>query len=365
MENFEHIENFNNINVFISKQSFKQNKIIKKDIRFNVSEYIKYDNIVCIGGESYLFGLTNNIVTNITHYTNSIYIYNDAEKNNKIYKKSFKNNIINYNSFTDIINRDILIINIAKLNINLLNVINKRFYKKIIIINCHHIEFWKRIKLLTNYKLILRKQYISKLYFVTVNILEYKFQIPTFISLGTSCAVAYQLNNLGLRKESYPFDWAKFNINKLNNVLENNFKDFSDINIERFSYNHDYKFIKNTGSYILKNKYNIKFAHELLVNNNYNLNLIKEKINKRIKTFYNKYKDYVYFIILNFNTKYIDFSKLIYNLDKFFISYKILYISNIHINIINDKIKCINIDNMYKDWKYSNLDWFDLIYNNL
>ena len=84
----------------------------------------------------------------------------------------------------------------------------------------------ERINILTNYKLILRKQYITNLYFVTVNILEYKYNIPKFISLGTSCVIAYQLNKLGLRKESYPFDWAKFDINKLNNVLENNFNNF-------------------------------------------------------------------------------------------------------------------------------------------
>ena len=366
MESIESMEIFNNNNVFISSQSFKQNKIINKDLRFDVSEYIKFNNLVCIGGESYLFGLTNNIVTSMTHYTNSIHIYNDADKNNKIYRKKLKNNVINYNSFKNIISGDILLINIAKLNINLLNIINKRFYKKIIIINCHHTEFWKRIKLLTNFKLILRKQYISNLYFVTVNVLEYKFKIPTFISLGTSCTVAYQLDNLGLRKESHPFDWTKFDINKLNNVLENDFKDFSDITIGKFSYNHNYKFIINTGSYILKNKYNIKFAHELLDKNDDNINILKEKINKRIKRFYNSSnKESIHFVILNNTTKYIDFNELLYNLDKNFIQYKIIYLSSFNPNIMNDKIKWIYIDNIYVDWQYSNINWFDLIYNNL
>lgn len=365
MENIENIENFNNVNVFISKLSFKQNKLIKKNLRFDVLEYINYNDLVCIGGESYLFGLTNNNVTSITHYTNSIHIYNDSDKNNKIYRKKLKNNMINYNIFKNIISGDILIINIAKLNINLLNTINKRFYKKIIIINCHHTEFWKRIKLLSNYKLKSRKQYISNLYFVTVNILEYKFKIPTFISLGTSCSVAYQLDNLGLRKESYPFDWSKFNINKLNSILENNFENFSNLTIHKFSNNHNYKFIIDTGSYILKNKYDIQFAHELLVNNDNNINILKEKINKRILRFYKKNKEYVYFIILNNNTKYIDFNKILYNLDKCFVQYKILFISQSNPNINNTKIKWIYIDYLYVDWQYSNIDWFELIYNNL
>jgi hypothetical protein len=358
------IETFNNNNVFISNNSFKQNKIIKKDLRFDVNSYINFSNLVCIGGESYLFGLTNNIVTDINHYTNSIHIYNDAIKNNKIYRKNLNNNNINYNTFNNISSGDLLLINIAKLNINLLNIINKRFYKKIIIINCHHTEFWKRIKLLTNYKLILRKQYISTLYFVTVNILEYKFKIPTFISLGTSCVVAYQLNNLGLRKESYPFDWTKFDINKLNYVLENNFKKFSDIIIHKFAYNHKYKFTKNTGSFILKNTYNVKFAHELLFNNSNDINNLKNKINNRIKRFCNKYNEYIYFIILDNNAKCIDLIKLLYNLDKYFKLYKILFISKKDPNISNNKLKYIYIDDVYTDWQYSHINWFNLIYDN-
>lgn len=359
------MEKFNDEYVFISKKSFKQNHIIKKELRFNVLKYINFNKLICIGGESYLFGLTNNLVDNIIHYTNSIHIYNDANKNNKIYRKNFKNNFINYNIFKEIVSGDILIINIAKLNINLLNIINKRFYKKIIIINCHHTEFWKRIKLLKNYKLVIRKQYISNLYFVTVNVLEYRFKIPLFISLGTSCVVAYQLNNLGLRKDSYPFDWAKFDINKLNSVLENNFKNFSDIEIYKFSNNHNYKFINNNGSYILKNIYNIKFAHELLNNNQDNIDKLKEKINIRISRFYKKNKEYVYFIIFN-NTKYnyINFDKILYNLDKYFAQYKILYISNINPYINNKKIKWVYIDNIYVDWQYSHINWFNIIYNN-
>ena len=370
------MELFNNNQVFISDKSFKQNKIIKKELRYDVNTYINLNNLVCIGGESYLFGIINNNIKYINHYTNSIHIYNDANKNNYIYRKNLNNNIINYNTFTHICSGDILIINIAKLNINLLNIINKRFYQKIIIINCHHKEFWKRINLLSNYILILRKQYISKLYFVTVNILKYKYKLPIFIPLGTSCAVAYQLNKLGLRKKSYPFDWAKLSINKINNVLENNFDSFSNLHIKKFSdmhihkdnYKNSSKCTKISGSYILYNTYNIQFAHELLINNN--INMVKEKFNNRIKRFYNIF-EFIYFIILDIdnnqsnnqsNNQYIQ--KLINNLDKFFVSYKILYISNIKVNE-NNKIKYIFSENKFIDWQYSNIDWFNLIYENI
>lgn len=357
-------ELFNKQLVFMSKKSFKQNKIIKKSLRYDVSEYIQYKYLVCIGGESYLFGLTNKYVTHINHYTNSIYIYNDTNLNNNIYKKSLNNNFINYNTFNNIVSGDILILNLARLNIHLLHIINKRFYNKIIIINCHHIEFWKKIKLLSNYKLISRKQYISNLFFATVNILKYKFNLPKFISLGTTCTVAYQLNNLGLRTRSYPFDWTKFNIDNLNNVLENDFESFNDIIIYKLSNNHNYKFIKNTNSYILKNKYNFKFAHELLTNNKTDIDILKDKIKMRIDRFYKNNKENIYFILFN-NTKNVNLIRLLNNLDKLFTTYKILYISNINPNINNKKIKWIYFDYIYVDWSYSNVNWFDIIYKNL
>ena len=67
----------------------KQNKYIKKEIRFDVNNFINNNSrLTCIGGESYLFGITNNNIIYINHYTNSINIYNDAYKNNNIYKKN-------------------------------------------------------------------------------------------------------------------------------------------------------------------------------------------------------------------------------------------------------------------------------------
>jgi hypothetical protein len=163
----------NNI-VFISATSFQQNhRILRSKIRNYVSNSIIDcgDTITCIGGESYLFGLFS--FTNVYHYSNSESIYDDLEFNNKFYKKDIYNNLINYNLYDNYFcDNNVCIINLSKLYEKMLYELNKKIYKKIIIINCNHNDFWKKIKLLNNYKLFSRKQFIcEKLkYFITVNI---------------------------------------------------------------------------------------------------------------------------------------------------------------------------------------------------
>jgi hypothetical protein len=384
---------FNKTPVFISYNSFKQNNKISKELRFYTIEILeamnlkKNNNLVCIGGESYLYGLTNNNYLKISHYTNSQSIYNDVILNNKIYKKIMINKLIDYNNYKYIKNGDILILNNAKLNINLLKIINNRYYKYLIIINCHHLEFWKRIKYLNNYILLERKHFITNNYFVSVNILKYKYQIPKFISLGNTCTVANQLNKLGLRNNSYPFDWCKINLDQLNKVLENNFKNYSNIKIKKYSTNHKYFKSDNiNGSYILTNEYNIEFAHELYTNNIQDLENLKKKIDLRINRFIKLKNKKIIFIIFDLINKN-QLIKLINNLKKYFSIFKILYINinynsdikpnNSKNNFINNYnievsnkynfIKTITIDHNYidwTDWSHSKLDWFNIIFNN-
>lgn len=336
------ITDFNNELVFISDNSFKQNNQIAKRLRKYVNFQIDNSNITTIGGESYLFGLTNKKVTHINHYSNSKSIINDAMLNNTFYKKKLDNNLINYNTFDRIKHADLLIINIARLNINLLNQINKRYYKKIIIINCHHDEFWKRLPLLSNYKLSSRKQFITDRYFVTVNILNNKNRIPIFIPLGTTCAMSYQLNEVGLRKQAFPFDWAKISINKLNKVLTNGFESFSDIKVKKWSDNHP-NFDNRGGSFIVSNPYNITFAHEVIDKNS--INEFKKILDKRIKRLLSHKDDYIKFVIFNTGKK-LDSTSLSLNLRKYFNDFEILEIQP---------------DTQFTDWHYSHMNWFELI----
>ena len=376
---------------FISNESFIQNKLISKNLRNDIMELLytikNTQSITCIGGESYIFALCNNSTKYIYHYTNSKYITNDLNFNNVRYRKNIDNNIINYNTFTNIKNANILIINMAKLNINILKVINTRFYKYIIIINCHHSEFWERKKYLSNYKLIQRKQYITNSNFITVNLFKFNSINHEFISLGGNCSVAFHLKNLGLRIHSYPFDWAKVNINTLTNILQNDFTNFTNLNIKKLSNIHHYKFIHNKSSFLLTNPYNVIFAHELMDHNNIdvnnvNLNKLKDKFNLRINRFKNlslKTNTKITFLLFNLDNSKTDLITLIHHLKKYKSKFELIYISldtNINSNLyycsyfknLNQiKIKYINIlyNNIdWKDWSFSKLDWNRIIFNN-
>ena len=333
---------FNNESVFISKNSFKQNSQIAKQLRKYVDTHINYSNISAIGGESYLYGLINKKITHINHYSNSESIVRDASLNNKFYKKKLYNSLINYNTFDKIKHADLLIVNLAKLNINLLNQINKRYYKQIIIINCHHDEFWKRLPLLSNYKLASRKQFITDSYFITVNVLNNKNKIPIFVPLGNTCTISYQLNEVGLRHYAFPFDWSKMSINQLNKVLTNGFKSFSDIKVKKYSENHP-NFDNGGGSFIVSNPYNITFAHEVIDKNS--IDEFKKLLDKRLTRLLSHKDDYIKFVIFNTGKK-LDRTLLTSNLKKYFNDFDILEIQP---------------DDQFTDWQYSHMNWFDLI----
>ena len=166
---------FNSHFVFISYDSFQQNhKILSQQIRKYVSNLIKCNSLICIGGESYLYALTNN-VKNIYHITNSLSIFYDCEFNKQFYNVKISNNLVNYNLCYINSNIKNAIINLSSLNTNLLNIINDLNLNKIIIINCHHDDFWNKIKILSKFKIISRKKFICYYlkYFITVTILKH------------------------------------------------------------------------------------------------------------------------------------------------------------------------------------------------
>jgi hypothetical protein len=167
-------QQFNSTDVFISAQSFQQNnKLIGNKLRKYVASLISHlTQITCIDGESYLYGLTC-LIPNIYAYTNSQSIYDDIKYNIKFTNCTCKYNLCDYNKINQIAQSPVCLINLSKLNQNLIQVINKSGFDKIIIISCHHDDFWKKIKLLSNYKIKFRKQFVdySMGYFLTVTIL--------------------------------------------------------------------------------------------------------------------------------------------------------------------------------------------------
>ncbi len=168
-------QTFNGYDVFISAQSFQQNnKETGNQIRKYVAHLItqlNLDQITCIGGESYLYGLTCS-VPHIFAYTNSQSIYDDIKYNSKFYNSTCNFNLCDYNKINQINQTSVCLINLSNLNGNLMRVINKVKFDQIIIISCHHEDFWKKIKFLSNYKIKSRKQFISYSlgYFLTVTI---------------------------------------------------------------------------------------------------------------------------------------------------------------------------------------------------
>lgn len=166
--------------VFMSANSFQQNhRILSRQIRKCVNDLVKnYDNksllTLLLGGESYIYGLINSITCDF--YTNSEDIYRDSIFNSKIYNIRLNSYLVDYNRVTITKNYEWCIINMSKLSIHLLDVLNRASINNIIIINCHSDDFWKKIKLLNNYYIVFRKQFICDKvkYYITVNLLTKK-----------------------------------------------------------------------------------------------------------------------------------------------------------------------------------------------
>ena len=106
--------------------------------------------------------------------TNSVNIYSNCDFNSKFYSLSISNYLVNYNKVKTIDNKYMVgLINLANLNYNLMEKINESNLEKLLIINCHHQDFWKKIKLLTNFNIDSRKQFVCNQlkYFITVTVL--------------------------------------------------------------------------------------------------------------------------------------------------------------------------------------------------
>lgn len=160
--------------VLVNKNAFIQNnKILSKIIRKKVLSYISGDNLLCIGGESYIYSFFTSMKT--TFITNNNIILQDAIFNKQFYNNNLITKLVNYNKDTFISHTDCLILNLSKLNLNIIKQINNNKIKTVIIISCHHNDFWKKIKYLSNYKLMHRNTFLDdKLkYFISINFLSF------------------------------------------------------------------------------------------------------------------------------------------------------------------------------------------------
>jgi len=111
-----------------------------------------------------------------------------------------------------------------------------------------------------------------------------------YISLGYFCSIAMDLEKLGLRSESSPFDWLISDFEGVIQAIQNHFDDFLEPKyLAQNSHNHAH--YKNT-------KYGFQFFHDF---NPYQplqdqLPSVQNKYNRRIQRFYNSITEPTLFI---------------------------------------------------------------------
>ena len=107
-----------------------------------------------------------------------------------------------------------------------------------------------------------------------------------YISLGGNCAIAYHIKKL-TKQPTYPFDWCQITLLQLKEVLEEDFRNFDKVRLVKFSEKHppDTDLQSSDGSWILKNSFQVKFAHQVL--DRLQLPLFIERLQVRI----NRFKD--------------------------------------------------------------------------
>jgi len=158
--------------IMVSEKSFIQNNsFLSNQVRSHVFNTIDNDSsILGVGGESYMYLRNVNNYNNKHFITNNEVIYNDAITNNVL--KNFQLDLVNYDNLLIRELFDNAVVNLSKLNVNIIRQLNRIIKKKIIIISCHHNDFWKKSKILSKFRLMNRKKFIDEKigYFITVNI---------------------------------------------------------------------------------------------------------------------------------------------------------------------------------------------------
>lgn len=196
-----------------------------------------------------------------------------------------------------------------------------------------------------------------------------------YISLGSNCSITYQLGKLGLRNNSYPFDWCKITLCQLIQILRENFNDFSESLkivkisnahpiIESEQFDESKKYNNELGSLILTNKYKIKFAHEITIK--YQLDEFKNKITERIDRFKNLDDKNVCFVRIELNpinqSWYLNILQLNGILSTFSSNFVLILIicSNLEFEF-PPNIKIYKFINFDPDWKMDSLDWMNIL----
>lgn len=176
----------------------------------------------------------------------------------------------------------------------------------------------------------------------------------TIISLGGNCSVAYQLSRYGLRSESYPFDWCNMSINSLIRVLEEDFIGYEDIEIKKKSERH-IKFGTEEATYIVRNRYNITMAHELVREEE--MEEIREKLRRRVERLRRIRKPkFVRLETKNMTEEDVrKYEILLKILKEKYEDYEMVIISNREIE--DERVRWYKLERFSEDWKYDGIEW--------
>ena len=184
-----------------------------------------------------------------------------------------------------------------------------------------------------------------------------------YISLGSSCSIAYNLRKLNLSNKYLPFDWIRIsNFNNVSELIKNNFDDFLNVNTFEFkNINNNFMVNNKMKSYVYKNRY-CTFFHEFDdYIENINTNNFIEKYKRRIIRFYDLINNNdITFIREEFGK--LNQNKIIKFMEIFNYKHKLLIITNDsnYKNIFIDNVYFYFSNNKIEVWTRPELDWVNI-----
>lgn len=198
-----------------------------------------------------------------------------------------------------------------------------------------------------------------------------------YISLGYFCSIASDLEKLGLRNQSSPFDWCISDLEGVILAIKDGFVDFT-----------NYKYLKQNAqnrNYYKNIKYNIQFFHDFdkykTLRNQ--LPAVSQKYNRRIEKFYKTISQPTVFIRyindeqrengISNELTYIEnnYNQIIDVLKSYNINNEIIFIANEGVEFRGEMASSIKIYNVKKDSQdvvsrnplYSNEELYTILSN--
>lgn len=188
-----------------------------------------------------------------------------------------------------------------------------------------------------------------------------------YVSLGSTCSIAYNLRELNLRDNAYPFDWIRIlNLNNVSNLLENNFDGFLDVNNYNFiKYSEDFMINDNYGTYIYDNGY-CKFYHEFdKPLEECDIDSFIDKYKRRINRLYDLLNSDEEIIFIREELRSVNINKInnfietIRNINEN-INFKLIIISNDDVDYNIDNVIFYYSNEKFDTWMRKEIDWYKI-----